>query len=69
MAPLAGDLDQAELRIIGPIAHELGIERDEGLLRQLGAQLLELTGGGQQAHPDPSRCRPSISQALRAALP
>ena len=68
MPPLAGELDQAELRKTGPIAHELGIERDERLARQLLAQLRELAGGGEQAHPDPSRLPPEHSQALRAAL-
>jgi hypothetical protein len=50
MAPLAGELDQAELRQIGPIAHKLGIEGDERLARRLGAELREIAGGGEQGH-------------------
>ena len=49
-APRASELDQAQLRPTGPIAHELGIERDEGLSGQRGAQLGEFGGGGQQGH-------------------
>ena len=44
VAPVAGDLHQAQLREVGAIAHELGIEGDEGLLRQLVAELGELGG-------------------------
>ena len=50
VAARAGDLHQAQLREVGAIAHELGIERDEGLLRQLVAEFRQFLSLGQQGH-------------------
>ena len=44
---LAGDLHQAELRPVGSIAHELGIDRDIVFTREFLAKLVNLGGGGQ----------------------
>ncbi len=51
MALVTRQLDQAELRIVGPIAHELGVERHERLVRERATELLQLIGGREQRHP------------------
>jgi hypothetical protein len=43
-----GDLDQAQVRPIAVLAHELGIDRDERLAGETAAQVGERVGGGDQ---------------------
>jgi hypothetical protein len=43
-----GDLEQAQVRPIGVLAHELGVDRDEVRSRQPFAQLFEGLGVGNQ---------------------
>ena len=44
----AGDLDQAQVRPIGVLAHELGVHGDEGLLGEALDEGDEIVGLGDQ---------------------
>ena len=44
----AGKLDEAEFRVIGALAHEFGIDRDECLGREALAKGGEFGGGGDE---------------------
>ena len=44
------DLDQAELRPVGALAHELGVDGDEGGLGIFGGQPGQGIGGGNHVH-------------------
>ena len=45
-----GGLDQAQLRPVGGLAHELGVDGDEGLALQPRAEGREFGGGGDRRH-------------------
>ena len=53
----ARDLDQAEVRPIGILAHELGVHGDEGLLREAVDEGLEVVGLGNQGMDTHESCR------------
>jgi hypothetical protein len=44
------DLDQAQLRPVGRLAHELGVHGDEGLALQLITKRRQLGGSGDRLH-------------------
>ena len=46
----AGDLQQAEFRIVGVLAHKLGIDRDIARGHGLGAELFQRRGGRDNLH-------------------
>ena len=52
----AGQLHQAQLGPVGAVAHELGIDGDVRLARQLRAQCRDFGGRGQQGHPAALLC-------------
>ena len=55
----ARHLRDAEQRVIGGLAQELGVDGDEGVARHMGADLDEFRGGGDHVHcsrqPNPIR--------------
>ena len=46
----AGELNQAELRVIGALAQELGIDGDVGIVRGFGTEPGESVGRGDRRH-------------------
>ena len=55
-----GHLDQAELRIVGGLAQEFGVYRDEGVRSEAAARCGERIGRGDQVH----EARSSRSRAI-----
>ena len=60
---LARHLDQAQVRPVGRLPHEFGVDGDETLLGQAVAEAVERFGGGNQVHAAGKRDRPLRSMA------